>query len=110
MYCFQIFGITAGVHRLWSHKSYEATWQLRLILMIANTVARQLPIWGWAQIHRQHHKYTDTDADPVNAKRGFFFSHIGWLCVNKHPMVLEKKDSIDMSDLRADPIVMFQKK
>lgn len=60
--------------------------------------------------HRVHHKFTDTDADPHNSKRGFFFSHIGWLLVKKHPDVKIKGGTIDMSDLRSDPIVMFQKK
>lgn len=60
--------------------------------------------------HRVHHKFTDTDADPHNSKRGFFFAHMGWLLVRKHPDVKAKGATIDMSDLRSDPIVMFQKK
>lgn len=57
-----------------------------------------------------HHKFTDTDADPHNSSRGFFFSHIGWLLVKKHPDVKRKGASIDMSDLERDPFVMIQKK
>lgn len=57
-----------------------------------------------------HHKYTETDADPHNAARGFFFSHMGWLMLKKHPEVVAKGNAIDMSDIRADPIVMFQKR
>ena len=30
---------------------------------------------------RLHHKASETQADPHNSKRGFFFSHMGWLCV-----------------------------
>lgn len=59
---------------------------------------------------RVHHKFTDTDADPYNSKRGFFFSHMGWLVLKKHPMVAEKGKTIDMSDIEQDQIVMFQKK
>lgn len=61
-------------------------------------------------VSRVHHKFTETDADPHNAKRGFFFSHIGWLMVRKHKDVFEKGASIDMSDLEKDPVVMLQKK
>lgn len=61
-------------------------------------------------LRRAHHKFTDTDADPHNFKRGFFFSHIGWLMVKKHPDVKHVGGKIDMSDLERDPIVMFQKK
>lgn len=67
-------------------------------------------IYEWARDHRVHHKYSETDADPHNATRGFFFSHIGWLLVRKHPDVKEKGKTLDTSDLDADPVVMFQKK
>lgn len=35
-------GITAGVHRLWSHRSYDAHWSVRLFLMLANSIANQV--------------------------------------------------------------------
>lgn len=55
-----------------------------------------------------HHKYSETNADPHNAKRGFFFSHVGWLLCRKHPEVKEKGRGIDMSDLDRDVVVNFQ--
>ncbi|CAH0777417.1 unnamed protein product [Bemisia tabaci] len=67
-------------------------------------------LWVWVRDHRQHHKYSDTDADPHNASRGFFFSHVGWLMVRKHPDVIAKGKLVDMSDMNADPLIMFQKK
>ncbi|KAL1453576.1 hypothetical protein WDU94_009907 [Cyamophila willieti] len=103
-------GITAGVHRLWSHGSYKANLPLRIILMLWNTLAFQEPIFNWVRNHRVHHKYSDTNADPYNAKRGFFFSHVGWLMIRKHPEVIEKGRQIDLSDLIKDPVVAFQKK
>jgi len=60
--------------------------------------------------HRVHHKYTDTNADPHNSRRGFFFAHVGWLLVRKHPDVKEKGKTIYLEDLKADPIVMWQKR
>nr|BBF94998.1 acyl-CoA Delta(11) desaturase [Orthetrum albistylum] len=103
-------GITAGAHRLWSHRAYKAKWPLRLILVIFNTLAFQNHVHEWARDHRVHHKYSETNADPHNATRGFFFSHIGWLLCRKHPSVKEKGKGIDISDLDADPILAFQKK
>uniref|UniRef100_A0A1E1WUE8 Fatty acid desaturase domain-containing protein n=3 Tax=Pectinophora gossypiella TaxID=13191 RepID=A0A1E1WUE8_PECGO len=103
-------GITAGAHRLWAHKSYKAKWPLRLILVIFNTIAFQDSAIDWARDHRMHHKYSETDADPHNATRGFFFSHIGWLLVRKHPELKKKGQGLDLSDLYADPILRFQKK
>lgn len=64
----------------------------------------------WARDHRMHHKYSETDADPHNATRGFFFSHIGWLLVRKHPDLKNKGKGLDMSDLYEDKIALFQKK
>lgn len=64
----------------------------------------------WVRDHRLHHKFSDTDADPHNANRGFFFCHMGWLMSKKHPLVIAKGKTIDMSDLEADSLVMFQKR
>lgn len=103
-------GITAGAHRLWAHRSYKARWPLRLILVIFNTIAFENHVYEWARDHRVHHKYSETNADPHNAKRGFFFSHMGWLMCRKHPDVIEKGKGIDLADLRTDKLLMFQKK
>lgn len=103
-------GITAGAHRLWAHRTYKAKLPLRIYLCIMQTIAFQNHIYEWVRDHRVHHKHTDTDADPHNATRGFFFSHIGWLMVKKHKEVFIKGKTIDLSDLKKDPVVMFQKK
>lgn len=115
MFAFLLFrlgglGITAGAHRLWSHRSYKAKWPLRLFLTFCNTLAFQDAVVDWARDHRVHHKYSETDADPHNANRGFFFSHIGWLLCRKHPDVKEKGKGVDLSDLYSDPILRFQKR
>ncbi|KAF7247356.1 Acyl-CoA desaturase [Varanus komodoensis] len=110
--CFTLsgLGITAGAHRLWSHRSYKASLPLRIFLAIINSMAFQNDIYEWARDHRVHHKFSETDADPHNASRGFFFSHIGWLLVRKHPDVIEKGQLLDLSDLKADKVVMFQRR
>ncbi|KAM9477718.1 stearoyl-CoA desaturase b [Clarias gariepinus] len=110
--CFMIsgIGVTAGVHRLWSHRSYKAKLPLRIFLAIGNSMAFQNDIYEWSRDHRVHHKYSDTNADPHNVSRGFFFSHIGWLLVRKHPDVIEKGSKLDLSDLKADGVVMFQRR
>ncbi|KAJ8680143.1 hypothetical protein QAD02_015930 [Eretmocerus hayati] len=108
MYWVGQIGITAGTHRLFSHRSYKAKWQLRLLLMLMDSSAYQGSIFHWARDHRVHHKYSETNADPHNAKRGFFYSHVGWLLVRKHPDIAEKGKGIDLSDLTEDPIVLFQ--
>lgn len=103
-------GITAGAHRLWAHKSYKAKWPLRVLLMLFNTLAFQNSIWEWSRDHRVHHKFSETDADPHNAKNGFFFAHVGWLLVKKHPDVIAKGKQISLDDLEKDKVVAFQRK
>ena len=102
------FGVTAGAHRYWTHKSYKATLPVQIILMCFYSISMQNDILEWCRDHRVHHKFSETSADPHNAKRGFFFAHIGWLLMKKHPDVLIKGRNIDLSDLKSDPIVMFQ--
>jgi stearoyl-CoA desaturase (delta-9 desaturase) len=102
-------GITGGVHRLWAHRSYKASFPLRVYLMLANSIANQGSIWHWSRDHRVHHKHSETDADPHNATRGIFFAHMGWLFVKKHKDVIEAGKKLNFDDLAEDPVVMFQK-
>jgi len=109
-FVFSAIGITAGAHRLWSHRSYKASAPLRVFLALANSMAFQNDIYEWARDHRVHHKFSETDADPHNALRGFFFAHIGWLLVRKHPDVIEKGRKLELQDLKNDAVVMFQRR
>ena len=101
--------ITAGYHRLWSHKSYDAHWLVRLILALGGTFATQNSILHWASDHRFHHRHVDdNDNDPYSAKRGFWYSHIGWMLrdYGSNP----NTDYENCGDLKKDPIVMWQHK
>ncbi|KAL7027405.1 hypothetical protein ACKWTF_005428 [Chironomus riparius] len=104
------FGTTVAAHRYFTHKAFKANKALRWILIFLQTACAQEPILNWARDHRVHHKFTDTDADPYNSRRGFFFSHIGWLLCKKHPEVIRQGRKIDMSDLECDPMLRFQRK
>ncbi|XP_063706932.1 acyl-CoA Delta(11) desaturase-like [Culicoides brevitarsis] len=104
------FGVTGGAHRLWSHKAYKAKLPLRIILMLCYCVSGQNSLYDWIRDHRIHHKYSETDADPHNSNRGFFFAHVGWLMLYKHPEVIKKGNSIDLSDILADPVIQFHQK
>lgn len=101
-YSLSMLGITAGYHRLWSHKSYQAHPILKLFLLIVGTGSFQMSVFHWCRDHRAHHRYTDTDKDPYNIKRGFWYAHIGWL-LKKRPLPVS-----DISDLEQDPFLQFQ--
>ncbi|XP_014211747.1 acyl-CoA Delta(11) desaturase-like [Copidosoma floridanum] len=104
------FGVGAGAHRLWTHRSYKAKTPLKIILLLCYNLAGMNSIFNWVRDHRVHHKYSETDADPHNSKRGFFFSHVGWLMLRKHPEVLKKGRQIDMTDILNDSVVQFGEK
>ncbi|RWS15997.1 stearoyl-CoA desaturase-like protein, partial [Dinothrombium tinctorium] len=103
-------GVTTGAHRLWTHRSYEATLPLRIFLCMCHTMAGQNDLYTWVRDHRLHHKFSETDADPHNSLRGMFFAHVGWLLTRKHPDVMIKGRTIDMSDVINDPVVRFQRR
>jgi len=98
--------ITAGYHRLWAHKTYEAHIILRVLYMIFGTMALQNSAFVWCSGHRRHHLYVDdNDRDPYSAKRGFWFSHIGWM-VRHYPS--GNPDFRNIPDLKRDPLLAFQ--
>jgi fatty-acid desaturase len=69
-------------------------------------MALQNSVLIWASQHRMHHRFVDdVDRDPYSAKRGFWFSHIGWILRN-YPS--GRNDFTNAKDLERDPIVMFQ--
>ncbi|CAD6938789.1 unnamed protein product, partial [Tilletia controversa] len=63
-------GITAGYHRLWAHRAYNASTPLQYFLAFMGTGAVEGSIHWWARGHRAHHRYTDTNLDPYGAHNG----------------------------------------
>ncbi|XP_033225225.1 acyl-CoA Delta(11) desaturase-like [Belonocnema kinseyi] len=104
------FGIAGGVHRFWSHRAFKAKWPLRVILLYCFYSTGQNSLYDWVRDHRVHHKYSETEADPHDSSRGFFFSHFGWLMMKKHPEVIRRGRQVDMSDIVSDPVVAFGEK
>lgn len=99
--------ITAGYHRLWSHKTYQANGILKVILAVGGAMALQNSILHWAADHRIHHKHVDNnDRDPYSAKRGFCYSHIGWMLRDYQGQ--RYGDYSNCRDLQKDKIVMWQ--
>ncbi|XP_033342791.2 acyl-CoA Delta-9 desaturase [Megalopta genalis] len=97
-------------HRYYSHNAFKATPLLRVILLFCQTLSGQNSALTWAKDHIMHHKYSDTDMDPHNSNRGFFFAHVGWLMMEKHPMLLQKETEMDFSRFEQDKLLMFQHK
>jgi stearoyl-CoA desaturase (delta-9 desaturase) len=79
LYVVRMFGITAGFHRLLSHRTYRTSRLFQLIIAFIGTASYQKgPLW-WSSHHRRHHLYADTEHDlhsPLS--RTLWRSHVGW--------------------------------
>lgn len=107
---FGILGVTAGAHRLWAHRTYEATFSLKVFLMICQTLAGQGPIYNWVRAHRLHHEKFRTHDDPYYSSKDFFSAQVRAQIESLTPEQEKLLEKVDMSDLEEDKVVMFQKK
>lgn len=100
--------ITAGYHRLWSHKSYEAHPIVKYILLLGATLAVESSVFDWCSGHRSHHRHVDDEYDdPYSSRRGFWFSHMGWM-LRKYPS--GQYDYKNIPDLKKDKLLALQHK
>lgn len=89
LYLVRMFGVTAGYHRYFSHRSYKTSRPGAFLLgLLAETSAQKGILW-WAMHHRAHHQYSDTENDPHSPTRdGFWYAHLGWLYAAKNDSVV----------------------
>lgn len=82
-------GISAGYHRLLSHRAFQAARWVKLALATAGSLAFEGSVNSWVALHRRHHAFTDRDGDPHSPyaygvspwarTRGALHAHVGWL-------------------------------
>jgi stearoyl-CoA desaturase (delta-9 desaturase) len=96
--------VTAGYHRLFAHRAYDAPAAVRAVFAVVGAGAYENSVISWAAAHRYHHRHVDTDDDPYNAQEGFWYSHMGWIMIEgpKHD------DTANVPDLWKDPILRWQ--
>ena len=71
--------MTAGYHRLFSHRTYRASAPVRWTMLVFGAATFQNSALSWSADHRAHHADTDGEHDPHAITRGVWFAHIGWL-------------------------------
>jgi stearoyl-CoA desaturase (delta-9 desaturase) len=98
--------ITVGYHRLFSHKAFKASWPVKLFVLLFGAAAFENSALWWSSEHRKHHKHVDTDDDPYDITKGFFWAHMGWLMFKLKPA--SPMDNVH--DLKKDALVMWQDK
>jgi stearoyl-CoA desaturase (delta-9 desaturase) len=99
-----IFALSAGYHRLFSHRAYQANPVLRAFLLVFAAGAFQNSAITWASDHRRHHQRVDSPLDPYDARRGFWYAHVGWVLRTGPPAT----DLWPVPDLERDRLVAWQ--
>ena len=104
LYWLRMFGITAGYHRYFSHRSYATSRVFQFMLAcLAQSTAQKSVLW-WAAKHRHHHLFSDTEHDVHSPRHtGFLFAHVGWIFARKHDTV----DLVKVGDLAKYPELMW---
>ena len=79
-YCLRLFGITAGLHRYFSHRGFKTGRVFQFILgWLGASAVQGGPLW-WAATHRKHHRLSDQEGDPHSPiVKSAFYSHAGWI-------------------------------
>ncbi len=95
--------ITAGYHRLYAHRAYDARPVFEWAVLLASTLAFQWSALVWSHDHRLHHNHVDTDKDPYSVKKGFWHAHMLWLFTYRREF-----DTALVADLLRNPRVVFQ--
>ena len=89
MYLITGLGVEGGLHRYFTHRSFDASEPVKMFLAVAGSMAAQGPVIFWVASHRLHHAFADTDRDPHSPQpqspgiwgraKGLWHGHVGWL-------------------------------
>jgi stearoyl-CoA desaturase (delta-9 desaturase) len=89
MYILTAVGITVGYHRLFTHRAFETTPVVQLLLGAIGSMAVEGPLLKWVAMHRRHHQHSDKPDDPhsphhqgkglLGLLRGAWHAHLGWV-------------------------------
>jgi stearoyl-CoA desaturase (Delta-9 desaturase) len=106
-------GVSVGLHRCFSHRSFEAAPALRAVLGVLGGMAAQGPVLYWVSLHRLHHAASDQMGDPHSPQarawsspahplprwRAALQGHLGWVLSHDVP-----KPTRYARELLADPL------
>jgi len=107
-YILVTFGITLGLHRLLTHRSFKTPKWFEYTITAIACLAWQGGAIQWVGTHRLHHKHSDDELDPHSPKHGFTWAHILW-CMHEEDH--GERHSMDAAkDMQRDPVHMFLNK
>jgi stearoyl-CoA desaturase (Delta-9 desaturase) len=108
------FGVTVGLHRLLTHRSFSTSPFMRGVFAALGSAAIEGPVISWVADHRKHHACSDQHGDPhsphvdhgtglIGGLKGLFHAHLGWLFIHTQRGSKERF----ARDLLRDPVVSF---
>ena len=104
LYWARMFGIVAGYHRLFSHRSYVTSRLGQFALACLAQSSGQKSVLWWAAKHRHHHLHSDAEQDVHSpARSGFFYSHVAWIFARNQDVT----DLSAVRDLAAYPELVW---
>jgi stearoyl-CoA desaturase (delta-9 desaturase) len=95
-------GVTAGFHRMLTHRSFQARPVVRGALLVLGSMAVQGPAITWAANHLKHHALADKPGDPHSPVEGLVHAHLGWLLRGENA-----DPGVYCRHLLRDPVVVF---
>jgi stearoyl-CoA desaturase (Delta-9 desaturase) len=83
-YTVRMFGVTAGDHRYFSHRSYKLGRVPQFVMAVLAQTSGQKGVLWWAAHHRDHHRLSDTPDDVHSPREGFWWAYVGWILSTEH--------------------------
>ena len=89
LYVITCLGVTLGYHRMFTHRSFEASRVFRAVVAVIGSMAVEGSVITWVADHRKHHAFSDHEGDPHSPHlagpgfwggvKGLWHAHMGWL-------------------------------
>src|SRR6202048_5609722 len=95
-------GVTAGFHRMLTHRSFRAHPAARAVILVLGSMAVEGGAIGWAANHLKHHALSDREGDPHSPVDGLVHAHLGWLFNHE-----QADPNVYWRSLLRDPVVVF---
>lgn len=101
-YTLALVGEMVGMHRYFSHNSFNVSRSWHIFLVLVSTLTISGPIVAWVSIHKNHHKYSDTEKDPHSPQhRGMWHVFFANWFYYRHGQVEQ------MPNYNQDPLLKF---
>ncbi|MBM74206.1 MAG: acyl-CoA desaturase [Proteobacteria bacterium] len=98
-----MLSLTVGYHRYFAHRSFKVGRKTQFFLGFLGCVQLEGGPLAWAQIHRHHHRHSDTESDFHSPRHGLLTSHFQWL---SNPKVYQQA-FVPLRDFKSFPELLW---